>query len=152
MVERLVRVADDRVLGRGRSEELPMVAAEALARGVDSPALRELAGLGRSDVREAAELFERAMAELGHPPRSKDAVAWARIRDIADRLFTRRAAPPNAAEDIAALLCGLAESDERTDDLALRLVVLSDLWLDQPADRPATVADILSTVSEIRDL
>ena len=47
-------------------EDLPMRAAEALARGVDSPALRELAGLGRrSDSGEIRELYAAAMAELG---------------------------------------------------------------------------------------
>ncbi len=43
--------------------DLPMVAAQALARGLDSPALREVAGLGRADPAE--ELFTEALAELG---------------------------------------------------------------------------------------
>jgi hypothetical protein len=47
-VAELLRVGDS-----FRSEDLPMVAARALALELDSPALRELAGLSRSDVREA---------------------------------------------------------------------------------------------------
>jgi hypothetical protein len=57
--------ADEYVLGRVDSSQLPMIAAQALARGIDSPALCELAGLGRAEVREAGDLFAIAMAELG---------------------------------------------------------------------------------------
>ncbi|MFD9323057.1 hypothetical protein ACFWDQ_36325 [Streptomyces sp. NPDC060053] len=49
-----------------RPEDLPMTAAEALAAGVDTPTLCELAGLSRNtgsrDIRDA---FELALAELG---------------------------------------------------------------------------------------
>lgn len=62
-----------------RPEELPHVASRALARGIDAPALRELAGLGPSDPREARDLFMLAMAQLGiEPPTRWDAVlSWA---------------------------------------------------------------------------
>ncbi|MFL1901977.1 hypothetical protein ACJWDR_23150 [Streptomyces tauricus] len=47
-------------------EELPMLAAHALADGRDSPALRELAGLPRrSDSAEVRELYILALRELG---------------------------------------------------------------------------------------
>jgi hypothetical protein len=39
------------------TEELPMIAARALAEGQDSPSLRELAGLSRRDHREAGDLL-----------------------------------------------------------------------------------------------
>ncbi|MFI0977751.1 hypothetical protein ACH4SP_12145 [Streptomyces sp. NPDC021093] len=46
-------------------EDLPMTAAEALAAGVDSPTLCELAGLPRNaDSREIRDAFEQALAEL----------------------------------------------------------------------------------------
>ncbi|MFI5801273.1 hypothetical protein [Streptomyces sp. NPDC051561] len=46
-------------------KDLPMTAAEALAAGVDSPALRELAGLPRNaDSRDLCDAFEQALAEL----------------------------------------------------------------------------------------
>ena len=51
--------------GRQPTEELPDLAARALARGVDVPALRELAGLRSADVREARDLFLLAMEQLG---------------------------------------------------------------------------------------
>ncbi|MGW7055600.1 hypothetical protein [Streptomyces sp. NPDC054887] len=47
-------------------EDLPMTAAEALAAGVDSPTLCELAGLPRNaDSRDICDAFEQALAELG---------------------------------------------------------------------------------------
>src|SRR5690348_1314890 len=42
-----------------------MAAAQALARGVDSLALRELAGLGRSKVRDAADLLDQGYGRVG---------------------------------------------------------------------------------------
>ncbi|MEU5786139.1 hypothetical protein ABZ754_00230 [Micromonospora purpureochromogenes] len=50
-------VVDRFIAGEIGSERLPLLAAEALAEGSDSPALRELAGLSRADVREARDLF-----------------------------------------------------------------------------------------------
>lgn len=51
-------------VGLVRAEDLPMIAAYALADGADSPSLRELAGLSeRDDTREIGELFVRTFAE-----------------------------------------------------------------------------------------
>jgi hypothetical protein len=52
-------------IGELGTEPLPDLAAEALARGIDSPSLRILAGTPRQDVREARALFVEAMSELG---------------------------------------------------------------------------------------
>ncbi|MFJ2239261.1 hypothetical protein [Streptomyces sp. NPDC087859] len=47
-------------------EDLPMIAAQALAVGVDTPALCELAGLPRhADPRDIRDTFEHALSELG---------------------------------------------------------------------------------------
>ncbi|MEV4519869.1 hypothetical protein AB0J77_06525 [Micromonospora tulbaghiae] len=58
-----VRLAMDEPVG----DDLPMAAAHALTRGVDSPGLRELAGLSKGQSREAVDLFRQAMDELGSP-------------------------------------------------------------------------------------
>ncbi|MGY4909089.1 hypothetical protein [Micromonospora aurantiaca (nom. illeg.)] len=58
-----VRLAMDEPVG----DDLPMAAAHALTRGIDSPGLRELAGLSRGQSREAVDLFRQAMGELGSP-------------------------------------------------------------------------------------
>ncbi|MFE6925321.1 hypothetical protein ACFVAV_30185 [Nocardia sp. NPDC057663] len=57
--------ADRFAVGDLAGEDLPMVAAEALARGHDTPALVELACLHRTDTRDAPALFRAALAELG---------------------------------------------------------------------------------------
>lgn len=54
-------------------EELPMIAAEALAAGLDTPALCELAGLSRNaDAHDIRDAFEQALGEceIGLPDRS----------------------------------------------------------------------------------
>ncbi|MFC8386715.1 hypothetical protein [Nocardia sp. NPDC057272] len=61
----LAHAADRFVLGELNGEDLSMAAAEALARGLDSPALVALACLHRTDCGAAPELFRTAMAELG---------------------------------------------------------------------------------------
>ena len=58
-----VRLAMDEPVG----DDLAMAAAHALARGIDSPSLRELAGLSRGQSREAVDLFRQAMDELDSP-------------------------------------------------------------------------------------
>ncbi|MFE1596818.1 hypothetical protein [Nocardia sp. NPDC058705] len=60
----LARAADLFVLRELHEQDLSMVAAEALARGLDSPALLELACLHRTDCGAAPELFRTALAEL----------------------------------------------------------------------------------------
>ncbi|WP_405638107.1 hypothetical protein OHB53_46725 [Streptomyces sp. NBC_00056] len=48
-----------------RPEDLPMTAAQALAMGMNTPALCELAGLPRhADPRDIRETFEQALEEL----------------------------------------------------------------------------------------
>jgi hypothetical protein len=93
-VETLRWAANDRVLGHLGSEELPVAAAEALARAVDSAALRELAGLARDDPREAADLLAQAATELGYPLRSPRAVRWDHARRAGAQLLAGHQPPP----------------------------------------------------------
>ncbi|MGI5248254.1 hypothetical protein [Actinacidiphila glaucinigra] len=66
MADRSRSSAWQHVAGVAPLEELPMMAAHALADGDDSPALRELAGLSRrDDPAEIRELYDRALSELG---------------------------------------------------------------------------------------
>lgn len=79
-------------------EELPTIAAEALARGVDSPALRELAGLGRgSDTTEIRDLYLAALEELGISAPSTEVAVRRWLRDLADALVSGRMSATEAA-------------------------------------------------------
>src|SRR5262249_22895870 len=51
--------------GRLRSQELPDIAREILAAGLDAPALYELVGLVNPTTEEAAPLFRLALEQLG---------------------------------------------------------------------------------------
>ncbi|GIJ43735.1 hypothetical protein Val02_06210 [Virgisporangium aliadipatigenens] len=152
-MEDLGRAADDYILGLVGAEELPLAAAQALARGVDSPALRELAGLGRADVRDATDLFDRAMSELGRPLRAPRAVLWEQARQVAAGLLAGTATTPVAAGRIAALLCSADHLDERgrSSELATRFEVLSVDWDDYPNDRPAIAEQIKAAAREVMD-
>ncbi|MGW5361498.1 hypothetical protein [Actinopolymorpha pittospori] len=47
--------------------DLPMLAAQWLVDGYDSPSLRELAGLTRTEATQAHHMMSAVLAELGHP-------------------------------------------------------------------------------------
>lgn len=84
-----------------RPEDLPVVAAEALAAGLDTPTLCELAGWPRNaDVRDIRDAFEQALSESG-------------IR-LPDRGLARR----HALRRLAARLVdgGITSADLATDD------------------------------------
>lgn len=85
------------IVGDVPSEDLPGIATDALVRGVDSPSLRELAGLRPSDVREASDLFRAALDELGLPLPIKDEALWRLVRHIATRVVSGDLPPQDGA-------------------------------------------------------
>jgi hypothetical protein len=150
-VEQFTRAVDDYILRRVDARDLPMIAAQALARGVDSPALRELAGLGRADARDAADLLTRALQELGRPLRGPQQVRWDRARRLAGDVVAGALSAADGAERIAALLC---EADHRDDhgracDLATRFEMLSLDWDDYPGQRPTIVEEIRAAAADL---
>src|SRR6478609_2917832 len=55
-------------------ENVPGIACDALEKGLDSPALRYLAGLQRPTSRDIGEVFDDACSQLGIVPASANAV------------------------------------------------------------------------------
>jgi hypothetical protein len=99
-------------------EELPMVAAEALAQGADSPALRELAGLGkRSDTLEILDLYQAALEELGIPVPSTEEAVRRRLRELADGLASGRMSVVDVAEKTGPGESWMTESEFEFADL-----------------------------------
>lgn len=80
--------------------DLPMAAAHALTRGVDSPTLRELAGLSKGQSREAVDLFRQAMDELGWPVPDRSAARLQLMRDAAAKILAGEGAPEALAHEI----------------------------------------------------
>lgn len=63
-------------LGRISSDALPNVAVRAMESGMDSEALRELAGLVPIDPRDARDLFDKTLRELNVVPVPEDEARW----------------------------------------------------------------------------
>ncbi|MGH3876168.1 MAG: hypothetical protein ACRDSK_03935 [Actinophytocola sp.] len=77
----LIAAVDERTGYQVGSDELIRMALDALVGGVDTPALRELAGLTRDEEPEAHELFEQIVHELGLAPSLPDPVdSWVLVR------------------------------------------------------------------------
>ena len=85
------------VIGDLATENLPSVATEALVHEVDSPSLRQLAGLAPGDVREAYDLFRAALDELGLPLPDKDAALWRLTQLVATQIVAGSIAPYEGA-------------------------------------------------------
>lgn len=77
-----------------------MTAAQALAAGVDSPALCELAGLPRrADPRDVRDTFEQALAELGIVLPDDHLAQRYALRRLATRFTAGKAALAEMASD-----------------------------------------------------
>ncbi|BAU88188.1 hypothetical protein SLA_7322 [Streptomyces laurentii] len=145
-------------------EELPMLAAELLAEGVDTPTLCELAGLSRrADVRDIRDTFEQAVREAGIGFPGRVLARRHAMRRIAARLVDGEIAALDPAADdwedtetetaeeraFTALLppctCCLAhtlDTDQRTWEARLRRAALALIAAPPtgPCCRPAPCA------------
>ncbi len=79
------------------SDELIRVALDALLAGVDTPAIRRLAGLTRAEEPEAHDLFEEVVGELGLAPAlpgHPDDARWALARWFCELIVGGDLSPP----------------------------------------------------------
>lgn len=87
----LKRYAANWRLGNIPSEELVQWAVDRLVDGLDSPSLRDLAGLGRADdPRRGAELFPKVIQELGDLVPTEEDSAWLLMGARADEMIEGR--------------------------------------------------------------
>ncbi|MDH6119173.1 hypothetical protein ABH930_002528 [Kitasatospora sp. GAS204A] len=83
-----------------RPEDLPMIAAEALAAGLDTPTLCELAGWPRNaDAHDIRDTFERALSEAGIGLPDPGLARRHALRRLAARLVDGEVAPADLATD-----------------------------------------------------
>ncbi|HEY2794762.1 MAG TPA: hypothetical protein VGJ28_20545, partial [Micromonosporaceae bacterium] len=82
------------------SEDLPAIATEALLGGLDSPALRVLAGQSRYDVRDSADLFRAALDELRIELPDADSAHWQLARRIAGDIVAGRITSARGAAEL----------------------------------------------------
>lgn len=137
-MEVLELIAAKLVLDEQPSEELPAVAADALSRGVDSPALRALAGTSPREVRDARDLFIAALDELGIASPDEQDALWHVACDMLERISTRRI---GAYEGAAWIWRHVYWRIKREGDLRV-FVGLASEWDDHPAQREALERDI----------
>jgi hypothetical protein len=82
-VQRLIRVFEDFVYGFDSGVDVPMEAAQALVSGVDTPTLRDLAGLDHDERLEIRDLIPVVAEQLGVSIEPLKAVFERRVREIA---------------------------------------------------------------------
>jgi hypothetical protein len=131
-------------LGELASEDLSEIATDALVRGLDSPALRILAGQPRGDVRESADLFRAALHELGIDLPDPDHALWQLVRRTASGIVAGRIKPADGAYEIWGAYHHVRDSGD------LRIFVGLASHLDgHPEDADQIEADIVVAAQEL---
>lgn len=126
------------------SEGLPQIATEALVRGLDSPALRVLAGQSPGDVRDSADLFRVALGELGIDLPGPDSAQWLLARRTAGQIVAGRISPARGATEL-----WLAYGKVR-DNGDLRIFVgLASMLDDHPDDAEQIEAGMVMAAQEL---
>lgn len=126
------------------SEYLPQIATEALLRGLDSPALRVLAGQPRGDVRDSADLFRVALDELGIDLPSPDSAQWLLARHTAGQIVAGRISPARGATELWLAYGKVRDSGD------LRIFVgLASMLDDHPGDAEQIEAGIVIAAQEL---
>jgi hypothetical protein len=87
-------------LQRLRSEELPQIATDWMGVGMDSPALRELAGIEEPAMSTVGPLFERALRESGMHLPSRDEALMTLARHYAQQIVEGAMTPYEGARKI----------------------------------------------------
>jgi hypothetical protein len=117
------------VAGELRSEDLPGLAADALVRGLDSPALSELAGQDPRDARTSGDLFRATLDQLGIELPSYEQALWNLVRRTAREIVAGTTTPEAGANRIYLWAPTVEESGDL--QIFVRLACDFDDFLDQ---------------------
>jgi hypothetical protein len=130
------------------AEDLPEIATQALVRGIDSPALRELAGLSRDDARRGArDLYITAMAELGVQMPTPTEAARELVRFWAAEMLAGRLTPYEASR----LIWWEGWTPLGMPDDLTPFVGLASEWEDNPEYRAEYEHDMLTEARALLD-
>lgn len=113
------------------TDQLPDVATDALVRGLDSPALRELAGAPTTDYWQVKYLFENALSELGIDVPDEQAALWRLAQNKAAEIVSGEVAPADGAHWIWS---EVSDRIRREGDLRVFIGLASE-WDDHPNER-----------------
>lgn len=127
-MEALRRMIEDYLYGLDNSLDLTMAAAEALARGIDSPALANLAGQSKDAVYEIRELLPIIIEELSIKVAPLAEAVFRKTREVARKYLAGELDFLTAARCVTGLLYdpNYLDAEERPD---VGLAPLDDLWL-----------------------
>lgn len=127
-MEALRRAIEDYLYGLDTSLDLTMAAAEALARGIDSPALADLAGQSKDAVYEIRELIPIVVEELSIKVAPLAEAVFRQAREVARGYLAGELDFLTAARCVTGLLYDpdCLDVEERPD---IGLAPLDDLWL-----------------------
>jgi hypothetical protein len=144
---RLSLAASKRVLGLLLPEDLPLAAMEALEDGCDSPALRILAGLTRSEVDEAGSLFVQSLVEAGLTMPTRRVAALDVAREVARNILSGSTSPRDGSESISRMASQLSPR-EHLPQLDTFLYADSE-WDDRPHDRELFEKGIVAAARDL---
>lgn len=130
--------------GMLHAERLPDLATDALVRGLDSPALRELAGTSPLDVRDGQDLFVLALDQLGIPVLDEQQALRQLVIYTAGRIVTGELMPYDGAHWIWVE----AFTSDMQDDTA-SFAGLASEWEEHPSDRLEIEAEIVGAAQEL---
>ena len=86
------------VLGQMLSDQLPAIACDLIAMGINSKSLGNLAGLSASEYPDARELFERALLELGRKKMSNELALKYFTKDVSIKILSGSLTPYEGAK------------------------------------------------------
>ena len=132
-------------IGKFPVERLPDVAIQALEKGFDGPALRELAGLQKLTERDLGNLFELALKEVGRLPMSKREAGLIVAKNIAQEIINGNIEPYEGARRI---WWDIWEQNRELDELKV-FVGLASGYEDEPDHRHEYVDDILKEARKL---
>lgn len=141
-------VAAKAALDLAGPEELSAAAVAALEGGLDSPALRTLAGFYESDVSEARALLFKALGELHLPPPTPKEAVLDLARECAAQILDGTIAPHEGARRIWDLTLRVPE--ETLTELDTFIYAASE-WSERPEDRPRFEVGVVGAARELLD-
>lgn len=133
------------VAGMQPAEGLPDLATDALLRGLDTPALRELAGAAPDDYWLIKGLFEKVAEELGLDMLEEQAALWELARHKAGEIASGEVGPAAGAHWIWSEIC---HRIEREGDLRIFIGLASE-WDDHPRQRAELETQIIRAAEEL---
>lgn len=145
LVEPLQVAAWRWVTGDQPAEDLPALATDALVRGLDSPALRELAGTATEDYWAIKDHFERTAHELDLAMPDEQTALWRLTRYKAEEIVSGAVSPSSGAHWVWREVW---RRIEREGDLRI-FVALADEWDDHPDDRREIEAQIIEAAKAL---